>query len=149
VTEMKGTYILLIKLDRSCIIKIGKLGQIRFNKGFYAYVGSALNNLEKRVNRHLRSDKKNRWHIDYLLKHGKIQTIHYKESIKKEECSIATRLSDNFNYVNKFGSSDCNCNSHLFYSGRISVLRNLIIDIGLKKNTENVGNLFLGGLEHF
>ena len=43
-------------------IRIGSLGKITFKKGFYAYVGSAMNNLEKRVQRHLRK-KKNFYHL--------------------------------------------------------------------------------------
>jgi len=44
---MKGSYILLIKLDEDKDIQIGKLGNISFKKGYYAYVGSALNGLAR------------------------------------------------------------------------------------------------------
>jgi len=46
---MKGTYTLLIKVPKNIEVRIGRLGKINFNRGFYAYVGSALNCLEKRI----------------------------------------------------------------------------------------------------
>ncbi|WP_296804597.1 DUF123 domain-containing protein, partial [uncultured Methanobrevibacter sp.] len=56
---MKGCYCLIIKLSNSSKIKIGKkLGEIDFTKGHYVYVGSAMNSLESRINRHLRDEKK-------------------------------------------------------------------------------------------
>ncbi len=56
---MKGTYILSIKLNKSQYIPIGKLGPLYFAKGFYTYVGSVLNGIEVRVNRHFSRNKKN------------------------------------------------------------------------------------------
>ena len=112
---MKGSYILLIenKLDQN--IMIGKLGNIFFKKGFYIYVGSAMNSLEARINRHKISEKKMHWHIDYLLEKTKILDVYYKESEKKEECVIAKKFSKDFDMVSGFGCSDCSCKSHLFY----------------------------------
>jgi Uri superfamily endonuclease len=55
---MKGTYILLIKLLKNQAIAIGKLGNLTFENGYYAYIGSALNGLENRIDRHLKSNKK-------------------------------------------------------------------------------------------
>jgi len=111
---MKGSYILIIKLENDKEIQIGKLGKIFFKKGFYAYVGSALNGLEQRINRHIRQEKKLYWHIDYFLKNSKINSIYYKEGNKKEECEIS-ELFSNFKSISGFGCSDCNCRSHLFY----------------------------------
>ena len=114
---MKGAYCLIIKLKKDSSIKIGVLGNIKFKKGLYCYVGSALNNLEKRVQRHLSSNKKCYWHIDYLLlnKNSSIKKIFYKQSSKREECNIARFvLKNSISSIAKFGCSDCNCKSHLF-----------------------------------
>ena len=54
---MKGSYILVIELKEEKIIQIGKLGKIHFKKGFYVYIGSALNGLEQRITRHLIKEK--------------------------------------------------------------------------------------------
>ena len=115
---MKGSYTLIIELKKSQKTKIGAIGIINFNRGYYAYVGSAMNNLDKRIERHLRSRKKIKWHIDYFLRRGKIVKVIKKESKKREECRIAKKLSKKFPDIPKFGSSDCCCKSHLFYLGR-------------------------------
>ena len=115
---MNGTYILVIELSDREAVKIGKLGTIKFKNGYYAYVGSALNGLEQRINRHLRDDKKLFWHIDHLLDNAKanICEIYYKCSETREECDIAEMLAQDLPMVPNFGSSDCKCKSHLFYS---------------------------------
>ena len=78
---MKECYCLIINLEKNRKIKIGKkLGKIDFEKGFYVYVGSALNSLESRLNRHLSDEKKLHWHIDYLLKNANITDIWIKRN---------------------------------------------------------------------
>jgi len=114
---MKGSYILLINLENEQEIQIGKLGKIFFKKGYYAYVGSALNGLSQRIKRHLSSDKKFHWHIDYLLKFGKVECAFYKENKLREECNISKKF-EKFKSIPNFGSSDCKCKSHLFYGLR-------------------------------
>lgn len=114
---MKGIYALIIFLEREKSIEIGSLGKIKFQKGFYVYVGTAQNSLEKRIERHISKNKKIRWHIDYLLKHAKIKEIWIKKNAKKsEECKTARAFTKNFDFIPNFGSSDCSCKSHLFYS---------------------------------
>ncbi|MGF3585356.1 MAG: GIY-YIG nuclease family protein [Thermoplasmatota archaeon] len=120
---MKGSYILVIELKEDKIIQIGKLGKIFFKKGFYIYVGSALNGLEQRINRHLRKTKKKHWHIDYLLKYAKIIDVFYKESGKREECKIAEILGKQLVAIHHFGCSDCRCKSHLFYESERNIVK--------------------------
>lgn len=115
---MEGSYALVIHLKNDRKITIGKLGSIAFKKGYYVYIGSALNGLEQRIARHKRSRKKIRWHIDYLLQHATIVTVFYKESNEKEECSIAQIFHENLESIPGFGCSDCSCESHLFYGNR-------------------------------
>ncbi|MEW6557704.1 MAG: DUF123 domain-containing protein [Elusimicrobiota bacterium] len=72
--------------------------------------------MESRINRHLRKKKRFFWHIDYFLKFAKILDVIIAETSKRTtECKIAKALANRFNSVNKFGSSDCQCNSHLFF----------------------------------
>ncbi|HDO19110.1 MAG TPA: DUF123 domain-containing protein, partial [Thermoplasmatales archaeon] len=49
---MKGSYAIVMRLDREQNIEVGSLGEIRFRRGYYLYVGSALNGLENRIKRH-------------------------------------------------------------------------------------------------
>jgi Uri superfamily endonuclease len=129
---MKGNYLLLIEQKNNGIIKIGKLGKIYFKKGFYVYVGSALNGLEQRIQRHLRKQKKTHWHIDYLLKHAKIVNVFYKQSEISKECFVAKKLGNKLSKISDFGCSDCTCKSHLFY-GSYETIKNAITDLEMKQ----------------
>jgi Uri superfamily endonuclease len=109
-------YILWIALDKDIQTKIGSLGRINFKKGVYLYVGSAKKNFKPRIERHLVKKKKIFWHIDYLLSSNdaKIKQIWITNKIK--ECNIAQFLyKKGYSFINRFGSSDCNCRSHLFF----------------------------------
>lgn len=120
---MKGSYVLLIYLDKKKEITIGKLGTATFNPGWYAYVGSALNSISGRINRHLKENKKLHWHIDYFLQHTNINIVFYKESNLREECMIAEEFSKHCNYIPGFGCSDCHCQSHLFYDSKKQLMQ--------------------------
>ncbi len=135
---MKGTYILLIRLPGRHDIRIGRLGELEFEEGYYAYVGSALNGLDARINRHLKKGKKLHWHIDHLLQHSAICDVYHKPGEKKEECELARVLNENFKSIKYFGSSDCKCDSHLFYSEHKNHLNDAIIGNGLKRRLEYV-----------
>jgi len=113
---MRGVYVLVIAVNRNIRVKVGALGSVNFERGIYAYVGSAQNNLEKRVSRHLRRAKRKFWHIDYLLENAavKVLKVFYNEAERHCECDIARRIGDVGVPVEGFGSSDCRCKSHLF-----------------------------------
>ena len=113
---VKGIYVLIIQLSRYTDVTVGKLGTIRFQKGLYAYVGSAQVALEKRLERHLRKDKLVFWHVDYLLQspNAKIMKIFTRVAEKAEECTIANRIAEKGKAILYFGCSDCHCTSHLF-----------------------------------
>lgn len=128
---MKGSYLLVIKKENDSIIQIGKLGEIDFKKGYCLYVGSALNGLEQRIQRHLRKDKITHWHIDYLLEYAKIVDVFYKEKDTREECFIAKKLDEKLPSIPGFGCSDCNCKSHLFY-GKYDEIKNIIERLNMK-----------------
>jgi len=122
---MKGSYILVVFIEREIKPIIGALGKITFRKGFYFYIGSAMGNmgsstLLNRVKRYLsnNSKKKIHWHIDYLLAdvHSIITKIYLIPSTEPLECIIAQNLLEICDsFIKNFGSSDCQCKSHLFY----------------------------------
>jgi Uri superfamily endonuclease len=112
---MNGSYLIVMTLPNDTSVIVGKRGMINFRKGSYVYVGSALNGLEQRINRHLKNNKKTHWHIDFFLHYAKIINIFYKENNRREECAIARFLEKNFTNIPAFGCSDCYCKSHLFY----------------------------------
>ena len=112
-----ATYCLIIKLHQNSRIKVGKLGEIDFKKGYYVYIGSALNSINSRIRRHLSNEKKLFWHIDYLLNspNSKVDEVILERSPEKWECSVALEISKKGLPTDRFGCSDCKCSSHLFY----------------------------------
>ena len=99
---MKGIYALLLFLDNDLSINVGALGKTTFTKGTYVYVGATQNNLEKRVQRHMRKEKKLFWHIDYFLDSdaARIVKVFYKRGGKAEEKAL---LGERFDYVKDSG----------------------------------------------
>ncbi len=126
VEPMKGIYVLIIHVNKDINVNIGALGRIAFTKGLYAYVGSAQTNLEQRIKRHLRKEKRLFWHVDYLLDNdaAKVVKVLHKKADKTEECTLAKALNAKGEPVDDFGCSDCNCRSHLFHIGDYEFLLN-------------------------
>lgn len=126
---MDITYILVIHLAEVRNIRIGKLGEFLFSKGYYLYVGSAKRNLMKRIERHLRKEKKRFWHIDYLLPYGVIKGVWTGEA---EEEDVADILEKKLKIpVKGFGSSDSRRDrAHLFSGG---VDEDFLKGIGFKR----------------
>ncbi len=113
---LKGTYCIIIQLKEKTTIEVGKKGHITFKKGYYVYVGSALNSLKSRLKRHLSSNKKLFWHVDYLLasSNAKIIDIVFAVDEGKWECHLASKIANKGDPILGFGCSDCKCSSHLF-----------------------------------
>jgi endonuclease-3 len=111
---MKGAYVLLIEVNQDLKVK-----KFEIQKGFYFYVGSALGksiNLENRVSRHFKKEKRLKWHIDFLLAHPKtnLKKVLLIPSEQKLECKISNLLQTKTqNSIKGFGCSDCKCFSHL------------------------------------
>ena len=135
---IRGSYILVIMLDERLNTIVGKLGEISFRAGYYIYTGSAWNGIEQRLRRHFHKDKRARWHIDHLTSFEKPE---YAIVIQNEriECKMASLLSELFDGIRGFGSSDCKCYSHLFYSKNNpeKTIKKIIID-NLKIDSERL-----------
>ncbi|HIC92033.1 MAG TPA: GIY-YIG nuclease family protein [Syntrophaceae bacterium] len=124
----KGIYVLIMRLPKRKVIKVGRLGDISFAGSFYAYVGSALNGIESRIKRHLSSNKKPFWHIDYLLEQASIISTIMSETDKKIECNIARNLVKTLPSIAGFGCSDCKCKSHLYFERNKQVLQEKVLE---------------------
>lgn len=129
---MKGTYVLIVEnhADTEIEIEIGKIGRIKFKRGFYAYVGSALSGLEQRIGRHLRApgdNKKLHWHIDYFLACPMVEVkeVIFAETEERKECEIAVKMNIDreLDCIENFGCTDCSCKSHLFFSTSLTRLK--------------------------
>lgn len=118
--NQRGTYALVLYLPRAKTICIGRLGTFRFPRGYYIYVGSALNGLAARVARHLRRNKKKFWHIDYFLEYAHIREVWTHQGTERWEClwaHAALALPHARVVAPRFGASDCTCPTHLIYFG--------------------------------
>lgn len=111
----RGSYLLAGYLKEDTYIPIGNLGERFFAKGFYLYVGSAMQSLSRRVQRHFRKAKKKHWHIDFLLPFLEDLRAFPIQSSENLECALARELRRISQEVPSFGSSDCSCPSHLFH----------------------------------
>jgi len=112
-----GTYVLIVDLARDAAIEVGALGEMEFEAGTYAYVGSAFGpGGFSRVTRHRElaaGDRDARhWHIDYLLGDSAAslaEVVTYPDA--DLECRLAKDLPGD--PVAQFGASDCDCDAHL------------------------------------
>jgi len=111
----RGSYMLVLRLREKRNLRVGQLGIKPFGKGFYIYVGSAMANLTKRIERHVRKRKLHHWHIDELRDAAEVWSTLVVRSSDRLECEIARRCSRIAEWsVPGFGCSDCSCDSHLF-----------------------------------
>ena len=124
---------LIIENRADAEVEIGKIGRIEFKKGFYAYVGSALSGLERRIERHLRAVGKNKklhWHIDYFLSCPTVEVkeVVFAETDARKECEIASKMNLDrvLESIKNFGCTDCSCKSHLFFSTSLTRLTELV-----------------------
>lgn len=114
----KGIYTLILRLTEPKEIRIGALGVISFQPGYYIYAGSALGSGGlSRVSRHIRfyreRYRKAKWHIDYLMEEAVLEKTICAETGDRLECILAAGISGDC--VENFGCSDCDCKSHLFF----------------------------------
>jgi sugar fermentation stimulation protein A len=111
----RGSYVLILRLARAALLPVGGLGSVFFREGFYLYVGSAMANLTRRIERHMRLRKRHHWHIDTLRAACEVHSVLAIRSSARLECDIAGAVSSIADWsVPGFGASDCRCPSHLF-----------------------------------
>jgi len=137
----KGTYVLILKLEKESIIKVGALGMKTFKTGFYAYIGSAFGHggLKARISRYSKV-RRQRWHIDYILDF--METIEVwtipNTRIEEELAGDAVKV---FDYIKGFGCTDKSGDiSHLLYLSNKDLLpefKRLIENHGLRKSYAN------------
>jgi sugar fermentation stimulation protein A len=128
-----GAYILFVKLSCGASLEVGRLGNLDFEAGNYAYVGSAQGpgGLAARLGRYLTGPVRKHWHIDYLLEHAKVTGTLFRADDRRRECSWAKWIGNRAKgLVSRFGSSDCHCSSHLFLIGSDEKVEEMILLAG-------------------
>ena len=106
-------YFIIFRLDEDKKIQVGKLGEVEFRKGYYVYVGSAKRGFSKRIRRHFSKNKKLHWHVDYFSIEANAIEAYRCNADEHTLAELAGRFMEG---IKNFGSSDCKCYSHLFYS---------------------------------
>jgi Uri superfamily endonuclease len=115
--KQSGAYVLSIELKDGFQGTVGNLGDIALPPGLYLYFGSARGpgGMAARLRRHVRSEKKPHWHVDWLTLAG--QVVEFLAVPDGHECALcqrATALKNSMVPVTGFGSSDCPlCPAHL------------------------------------
>ncbi len=126
----RGSYIVILRLKRDRRLAIGGMGEIKFKKGYYCYVGSARANLTKRIERHQRLRKNLFWNIDYLRAEADLHASIPIRASEDLECEIAAAMGRIAGWmVPGFGSSDCNCETHLFGMDQDPIQMRSFIDL--------------------
>ena len=111
---MKAVYAAFFKIAEKQVIEVGALGEIDFEPGIYAYIGSAMTNAEKRLKRHFSSSENLHWHIDYFSNVAEPLDYFLLLENSEYECVLADAVSEIGEPVQDFGCSDCGCESHFF-----------------------------------
>ncbi len=132
-THDKGSYLLILNLKRDRHLLVGELGEVKFRRGYYIYVGSAKKNLTKRIERHRRLLKRYHSHIDFLRGAADFHVALPIRASEDLECGLAAALEKITDWeVKRFGSSDCDCKSHLFGMSENPIHSRIFIDLLLQ-----------------
>jgi len=127
-----GTYALLLSSATDARIRVGRLGDMCLQSGFYIYVGSAFGpgGVRARVTHHLHATPRPHWHIDFLRPHASVEEVWLYHGRKQREHLWARLLSSQPGVsvpIPGFGSSDCGCEAHLFFF-KTKALRDRVFD---------------------
>ena len=101
-------------------ISVGRLGVLRLQPGFYVYVGSAFGpgGLAARLRHHVGIAQRPHWHVDTLRARAEIVAVWFTTDPRRREHAWArkiARLPGAQAPFPGFGSSDCDCPTHLFW----------------------------------
>ena len=130
--SVSGTYVIILRSDTNRTIQIGRRGLLTLQPGYYLYTGSAFGpgGLKARVARHLRTEKKLRWHIDYLRAYTvpiSVWCSYAKENLEHQWAQAIHAIPE-MSPVKGFGCSDCRCVTHLFYTAVKPELAHMLND---------------------
>lgn len=120
----KGTYLLIFKAKEPFRCRVGKLGLLAGQPGFYAYVGSAQGpgGVAARIKHHLVIAARPHWHLDYLRPHldpMEVWCTYSATSLEHQWAYALLQLSKLPAPLSGFGASDCRCETHLAYFNKL------------------------------
>ncbi|SDX19118.1 GIY-YIG nuclease family protein [Thiocapsa roseopersicina] len=117
-SSLPGTYAVLLSPIHQEPVQIGRLGILMLSTGVFIYVGSALGpgGIASRCRHHQRISTSPHWHLDYLRPHCEIIGYWIVYGTERREHAWAHalgRLPGVRRPLPGFGSSDCDCPTHL------------------------------------
>ena len=123
-----GSYLLILRSHNEQGLPVGKAGNMHVMPGYYLYTGSAFGpgGLRARAGRHLRGGNNVRWHIDYLRQITEAWAVWFytgSERMEHQWANSLERLPQLSSPMKNFGSSDCTCTTHLFFSQTAPALK--------------------------
>ena len=109
----------MLACRRTGTVRVGRLCSIELEPGFFMYVGSAFGpgGLGARVRHHRQIAANPHWHIDYLRARCDLVEVWFTADLARREHSWAKavgRMPGASIPLPGFGSSDCECDTHLF-----------------------------------
>ncbi|MDP6049539.1 MAG: GIY-YIG nuclease family protein [SAR202 cluster bacterium] len=124
-----GSYALIFCCRYSSDVVVGALGRVILEPGWLVYVGSAFGpgGIESRISHHKRPSDNPHWHIDYIKPY--VDLVKIFTTTKRIEHKLAQILinSPKAKLLKRgFGSSDCNCNTHLIHFESFSSIEGII-----------------------
>jgi len=135
-----GTYALVLRNRKPGPLRIGRLGTVKLQPGYCVYVGSAFGTggLRARIKHHQRIAAHPHWHIDYLRAACDLVEVWF--TVEPLCCEHAwakgvAQLPGAEVPLPGFGSSDCDCDTHLVSFHRPPAVRKVR---QLVANTVNV-----------
>jgi sugar fermentation stimulation protein A len=128
-----GAYAVIYYLKEGNKIAVPRFGEYFLRKGWYVYSGSAKKNMIHRVSRHIRKEKKLKWHIDYF---SVLDNVIPKEIFlfeHRNECEINRLFKEAGGgiIIDNFGATDCKnkCGTHFLYFKKLPKLEP-VVDFG-------------------
>lgn len=121
-------YVVVTRVPRRSALAVGALGTVTLERGWYAYVGSALRAREARVARHLARQKPLRWHADHLFAAFPAERAWLVDGAAGE-CALARALATlpgAERLPRRFGAGDCRCTGHLVRLPRRPLRRDVV-----------------------
>jgi Uri superfamily endonuclease len=81
-----GTYVLLLRCSSTRAVRVGRLGTLRLRPGCYVYIGSAYGpgGLLARIGHHRHRAQRPHWHIDYLRRYTRLESVWYACDVRQE-----------------------------------------------------------------
>jgi len=134
---MTKTYLTILFIPRRLSLKVGSLGELNLEKGYYLYIGSGGRNIYKRISRHFRLAKKRKWHIDYITNIYPAIDAFIVSGV--DEYALSQYFyKKGLKFIPKFGATDKKSVSHLYYLNNKSQVEDIIMELKKSYNIMEV-----------